>query len=793
MIKKWIKRAAAAAACLLILFFGADLLLRWVSSSDWARARAEKEASAFLHRDVRLKKMSASFMGVKLDGLEISEAGGFDKGTFLSAERVRVRVRFRSLLLGRLRIISFTLNGGEVNLSRGQDGAFNWEGLFPQAVKDSSPQEPSHELPFPITLRQLTVQHFNVSFNDLQTNTRAAASDISLVVRRFAFRREFSLRLATELTYEKEDKIFTVPVSLAAGAFLRNLDFSHAYVNVTNLSAQYEGASLQVKLRADDFISPSVKAQLELKDLSSDALGSLFPQLPQFALSRATVETNLKIDPRKQTVQADSFSFTMPGAETHFSGSLYYGTEKQYAFDSSFNLNIGELFKLLPELAEAYRPSGLLEGKAAWGPDGADASVTLAQGSVRVPYTGEFTEVTASFASQENPSFDTGRAEGYFAGLLNGEKFEGKLTIDQTPKAVDADVMLRAGRVALPPVAEAADPTEEPKFVDDTKLVTVEKTDWPLPPINVRADIKIGSLDAPYVYGTDIAFRSKLTGVTPDLKQTYGELSLSMGGGEIKDLYRLTNANAVTKVLFLSVNVVGKVFNSMNVFAVLDGLGSGLLNVMGAGAAPEEKEEDHVVQTVIGPDGTPVQIMVPYSERKIDGKMPYDKFATDVNFHSGVADMRGGTFVSDVVSFTLDGTTDFNTGALDMTVQAAPGKHEADGIMPLTMKVGGTVSEPKGSMSLIGSMSSLVTQGLSNNFASRSVKKGLGGLFGLFKKKKEEPQPAAAEAAASGQNPAATQTQVPSGTEQGNTPPAEASTPTTVPSQGNPSAEPAVK
>ena len=78
-----------------------------------------------------------------------------------------------------------------------------------------------------------------------------------------------------------------------------------------------------------------------------------------------------------------------------------------------------------------------------------------------------------------------------------------------------------------------------------------------------------------------------------------------------------------------------------------------------------------------------------------------------------------------------------------MTVQAAPGKHEADGIMPLKLTIGGTVDDPKGSMSMLGSVSSLVTQGIGNNFASRSVKKGIGGLFGIFKKKeKQTEQPA---------------------------------------------------
>jgi hypothetical protein len=102
----------------------------------------------------------------------------------------------------------------------------------------------------------------------------------------------------------------------------------------------------------------------------------------------------------------------------------------------------------------------------------------------------------------------------------------------------------------------------------------------------------------------------------------------------------------------------------------------------------------------------------------------------------------------------LDGTTDFNTGIVDLTVHAAPGRHEVDGMMPLTLKIGGTIEEPKGNMQLIGSVASLVTQSVTNNVVSRQVTKGLKGLFGLFKKDK---QPAPAEEPATTAESAQTQ------------------------------------
>ena len=102
--------------------------------------------------------------------------------------------------------------------------------------------------------------------------------------------------------------------------------------------------------------------------------------------------------------------------------------------------------------------------------------------------------------------------------------------------------------------------------------------------------------------------------------------------------------------------------------------------------------------------------------------------------------MTKGSFVSDFMSLKISGTTNFRNGVLDMQVNAAPGKHYDTGIMPITLKIGGTVDEPKGSLSMLGSAAALVTQAVGNNFASNAVKKGVGGIFGLFKKK----QPSAA-------------------------------------------------
>ena len=118
---------ATVAVCTLILFFGADLALRWVSSSNWMKKYAVQKMQEATGREVRLEKMSVSFMGVKADKFALSEAGGFEKGTFLSVERLRIRVSLIHLVHGHIKLKSLTVSGVEAYLLRRADHSLECE------------------------------------------------------------------------------------------------------------------------------------------------------------------------------------------------------------------------------------------------------------------------------------------------------------------------------------------------------------------------------------------------------------------------------------------------------------------------------------------------------------------------------------------------------------------------------------------------------------------------------------------------------------------------------------------
>ena len=361
----------------------------------------------------------------------------------------------------------------------------------------------------------------------------------------------------------------------------------------------------------------------------------------------------------------------------------------------------------------------------------ASAQITLSEVGAELPQAGRLANVNGQIDVNGNLQAKTGDATAKLTGKLNANPFTVDLNATQTLKKIKAVLNVQADELILPTLSEEPAQTEPAQAQQPTQAT--QKTAWPLPPIELIANIKFGRVDVPYFTGKDVVFTSDIDGITPNLDQAHGTLRLTTGEGIIQDIYKLTDANPVTKVLFLSLNVTGKVFNSLNVLGVLNSLGSGLVSAVSGG--DKDDEQPVKTQTILGPDGEPMEVPVVETDKQVSGEMKYDKFDTEVNFVRGLATIKEGTFVSPMMSFRLDGTADFNSGDLDMTVHAAPGRHEVDGMMPLKLKIGGTVDEPQGSMQMLGSVTSLVTQTVTNNVVSRNVTKGIRGIFGLFKKK----------------------------------------------------------
>lgn len=749
----------------------ADTGLRWASSSRRVKNYLVQKVSAALKRDVRLKQVRASLFGVRVSGLEVAEQGGFQQGTFLSVDKAGVRFSLIHLLHGHLKLRTVFLHGGAIRITRSADGKFNFADLSSSSVP--SAQKEPHADPFlpRITLGLLDIEQLNVFYIDAAQNRSLAVQQFMLRARRLMFTEPFRVISKAQVRWVEGDFPLESTLAFNARLNLADLDLEKAALDITNLIVRYRSTPAVLTGQIKNFTNPSARLALEISRLSNDTLAELAPDTPEFLIPALRVDVAARAHLADSRAQISRLHLQLPGGELNATAKAAFKERADYQAEGDFAFNLDELAALSPILASTYGVTGQITGAFQAAADNWNAKLSVQQVGATLPAAGRLDGLSTQITAEGLKTL----AVKDLSGTLNGAHFDGYLTAVNRPLYVDARLELNMEKFILPPQAEPApEQTQAETAPEQTQAETPAAEAVPaatqmqaepagteqaalslapqeqtasaqeqtalapaqqgpqaqtapaqtvlaqatpqapqaahkvkFPPVHLRAQIKSGPVSVPYFYAKSVDIHTRLTGITAELDKADGTAEMQIGEGEIQDIYKLTQANSVTKAMFLSLSVVSRVINSLNVVDLLSKL------------MPGGKEQ--------------------MPEKKTDGKLAFESFSGALKFNKGVMEMTKGSFVSDFMSLKISGTTNFRNGVLDMQVNAAPGKHYDTGIMPITLKIGGTVDEPKGSLSMLGSAAALVTQAVGNNFASNAVKKGVGGFFGLFKKKQDAP------------------------------------------------------
>lgn len=711
----------------------ADTGLRWASSSRRVKNYLVQKVSAALRRDVRLKQVRASLFGVRVSGLEVSEQGGFQQGTFLSVDKAGVRFSLIHLLHGHLKLRTVFLHGGAIRITRSADGKFNFADLSSSSVP--SAQKEAHADPFlpRITLGLLDIEQLDVFYIDAAQNRSLAVQQFMLRARRLMFTEPFRVISKAQVRWVEGDFPLESTLAFNARLNLADLDLEKAALDITNLIVRYRSTPAVLTGQIKNFTNPSARLALEISRLSNDTLAELAPDTPEFLIPALRVDVTADARLAQSRAQISRLHLQLPGGELNATAKAAFKERADYQAEGDFAFNLDELAALSPILASTYGVTGQITGAFQAAADNWNAKLSVQQVGATLPAAGRLDGLSTQITAEGLKTL----AVKDLSGTLNGAHFDGYLTAVNRPLYVDARLELNMEKFILPPQAApapeqtqaetpaaeavpAATQTQEKSAGTEQAALSLAPQEQAapqgpqantpkakFPPVHLRAQIKSGPVSVPYFYAKSVDIHTRLTGITAELDKADGTAEMQIGEGEIQDIYKLTQANSVTKAMFLSLSVVSRVINSLNVVDLLSKL------------MPGDKEQ--------------------MPEKKTDGKLAFESFSGALKFNKGVMEMTKGSFVSDFMSLKISGTTNFRNGVLDMQVNAAPGKHYDTGIMPITLKIGGTVDEPKGSLSMLGSAAALVTQAVGNNFASNAVKKGVGGFFGLFKKKQDAP------------------------------------------------------
>lgn len=704
-IKKLIKIFSYLLLCFGFMLLLAEFALRYLLPLNSIKMKTLAYVSQALGAEVSAGDISAGLLGVEIDNISLENK---EKHTLFNCKNLQIALNPFKMLLGQLSIKRISLEEPLVQIIRYKDGSFNFDSLLTSDQKSREQVEKTSEkklgVSFDIRIKNLQINKARIFYLDLKDEVNANIQNLNLAVKHFSFYKPFSLEISFLPYFKQKDLLLDdLQIALLASINLEEMQTEKATLELKNFLISYKDALLKLKAKVVNFDNPSITFNTEFKDISDNMVKD-FIVLPSFKLPLTILKGNLNYFVQTSQVDIKNLFFKMADTELAFEGKL--GFEKNLSAQGKIILNsVLDSLKGISPLVEKYQPTGQI--KAVF-----DFALPLAlKGNLTLNEIGFFTDKAGSFENfngvAEVKSIDEIIIDS-LSGLINKNPFT--LQASYLKKRDFADIFFNFEADKLYLINTSKEITEEEtieQIKEEKALDTAQETlqkNASFVPLKVDGNIKINKIDIPFIRGNKLVFKTKARNITPLLDRTQGTFDMAIQDGQIKDVYTLANANVVTKVMFMSLGIVSKVINTLNVLDLLNGMGKIL-------SGKKETEEDIPVH------------------QEINGKMDFDSFETTVDFNQGLATMKKCSFVSDLFSFKVKGDINFDNRKINLNVDSAPGKHKEDGIMPLNIDIKGTIEEPTGSLSVLSSVSALVSNTITNNPVSNMLKNTWGKLF----------------------------------------------------------------
>ncbi len=700
----------------ILVFFGffllfAEFALRYILPLPTVKSKLLSTVSSSIGADIKAGDISAGLFGIEIDALTLDT----QKGNVFTCKDLRVKLNPFKLLVGEISVKDIYIQEPVFQIIRFKDGSFNFSPLVSSSEEDTKNlQEENKEDSDPIDLKIKNFNLFNakVFYLDLKDNMKANVRNLTLSVHHFSYDKPFNVNLSFDPYFEQKDLVFEgAHFALNAKTNLNNLDMEKASLDLQNLLFKYKETVFEAMADVNNFENPSAKFDMKLKNFSNETLLA-FAKTPAFTLPLTTLQGDLSYLGQNSKLDIRNLVLQIADTKLDFKGHFLF--DKDLAAQGKIVLNsVLDTVENHSPLIAQYKPKGQIIS------DFDFALPFMLKGQLDLKDIGFFIDNAGTFeninASVQIDSIDDIKINS-FEGFLNKNPFALQASYLKNKDFADVFLDFKADKLYLINSAKKEDnktdqvsQEENPPAEEQTKQ---EEETSAFVPVNVKANINIGKMDVPYLRGNKLNFTAKAQNITPRMDKTHGTFNLSVKDGQIKDVYTLADANALTKVMFMSLGIVSRVINTLNVLDLLNGMGKVL-------SGKKETEED-----------------IP-QHQEINGKMDFDSFDTKIDFNHGVATMKKCSFVSDLFSFRVNGNINFDNRKIKLNVDSAPGKHTEDGIMPLSIDIKGTIEEPKGSLSVLSSVSTLVGDTVMNNPVSNMLKKGWGKLFSSSKDEEE--------------------------------------------------------
>ncbi|MBR3627410.1 MAG: AsmA family protein [Elusimicrobia bacterium] len=676
--------------------------------------------------NVKISSISASIFDFQIKNIDLD----IENQNIVHVDDIYLRFSLIKLLKGQVKVNNIRIEGLNVVITKDKNGKFNFDPILESPMFKKEEQENRQEEekkdedknsgpPIDLLLHSTQLHNCNITYIDEQSNMNINLSKMSFDMKGFKFDKSFKFDFFTDVYAKINDmEINSLNIAFSGFIHLQELDLTKAEIKITAFILRLKDTVIKANGTVSDFNNPSANILIKILNLCSQSFSGI-TELPDFQIPEIDIQTITNLNLDNSLVKIEKVDINVLDSTININGNLNYGKENlEYDINIIINFILDKIHNV-SSLINPYNPTGTVQANlnVTNNTSVVSGNISLIDICAFTPQLGDFTEINSQIAV--NSINDVKIPE--LTGKLNKYPFKASTVylIEEEKGTIKANFTADRlyGKISKEYEKEMKNKENEKKIEQEVEKSTTTKENFPLPPLDILVTTNIKDLDVPFFMGKNINFKMDMKKVTPDLNAVIGSLDLSTDNGVIKDIYKLTESNVVIKGLFLSLKIVSDVINALNVLDILSSIGSAIVSSNEEDTNSTQMTEEHAQE----------------QNKKMDGKIDFISFITSINFEHGKGTFNKCSFVSNLLSFKVGGEMNFKDDLLKMTVNAAPGRHEDDGIMPLTMKIGGTMEEPSGSLSLLGSVTTLVGDALMKNVVSSKLKSGFTKLLGLKK------------------------------------------------------------
>ncbi|ACC98409.1 Uncharacterized protein involved in outer membrane biogenesis [Elusimicrobium minutum Pei191] len=710
-MKKLLKIAAVLFLIAVIAVAGAAIALRQIFTPEKIKNIITTYAKTNYNREVSFDKLSFKLIGVELSNFAMSEAGTFKNGTFAKADSMVIKIALRPLFKKSIEVSTIGLDGFNSNIIKDEKGNFNFDDLIPAADVASSAQPKTPKeieeqgLSFNVQVDKFFILNSAINYTDKKEKMTAQIKDVNVKINDFVLDGPFAVNSDFRLLYNAQDMAVDMPVSVNLMADLKNNNLDAAELTLKSLTASLNGITTNFQGTVKGFNNPIISVSGTVNNVNNKTLSSFVSDLPDFSLPAVKLASDIKLNLDKSNAEISKYSASLTKSTVNGSANVSFGG-KDLVYNAKANLKlfVDELAAIAPELTKEYGLQGTVTGSlSASDPDKVTGKITLE--NVGAAYQNVVTVKDINGIIQilgmTNIKSET------ITGKINDAAFKTTLAFSEKKTnhyAVNFDFDLDSLTIKELPKTETSEAAKTSDAVPSPSAKSKKATG---PYIDLKTNVKIGPVSVPHFNSKGASLTADLTSIEDTLTTLSGKTQFRVEQGEITDIKQFLASNKIINVMFISIGIVKKVFDvlKLDVFT---------------------------------------------SSNKKDA-VPFELIEGDYSFNSGLMTINKTTLSSDLTTVKAEGTIDFKTDKLNMKVNAHLGKQGSSGFKPVAIKVGGTIDNPKATIDVLSTATSIVpgvatlgkntVSGATNtakDVVSGTVGTALKGIGGLLKKDTKE-------------------------------------------------------